>query len=202
METNQSISNANQLLGFCVIWTLWSKFIVLTLYIFCLFLKISYWEHNLYGNRNNQKPCMINENQRCKMVTLLKSLKKYLCANISDSHSIIHLLNQLFYIFLHLWLPLIFISVFSVYSIYLFICLMLSLLLSIYIIDWLYYCLFVDVFVVCYSSCFSIYSFRCSCSGSFICFILLLLVFLLQFISLLITFLLSHYSGICSYLVW
>ena len=30
---------------------------------------------------------MIKENQRCKMVTLLKSLEKYLHANILDSHS-------------------------------------------------------------------------------------------------------------------
>ena len=34
---------------------------------------------------------MTNEKQRCKMITLLKLLKKYLCTNISDSHSKINL---------------------------------------------------------------------------------------------------------------
>ena len=39
---------------------------------------------------------MINESQRCKMVTLLKSLKKYLCTNITDSHSRIHVTEFIF----------------------------------------------------------------------------------------------------------
>ena len=30
----------------------------------------------MHRNKNKQKPYMINENQGCKMVTLLKSLKK------------------------------------------------------------------------------------------------------------------------------
>ena len=38
-------------------------------------LKISLWEYNLYRNKNNQKPYMITENQRCKMVALLNLLK-------------------------------------------------------------------------------------------------------------------------------
>ena len=38
---------------------------------------------------------MINENQRCKTVTLLKSLEKYLCTYISDSHARILLLDGL-----------------------------------------------------------------------------------------------------------
>ena len=37
-------------------------------------LKISLWEYNLYRTRNNQS-YMISENQRCKTVALLKSLK-------------------------------------------------------------------------------------------------------------------------------
>ena len=39
-------------------------------------MKISLWEYNMHRNKNKQKPYMINENQGCKMVTLLKSLKK------------------------------------------------------------------------------------------------------------------------------
>ena len=38
-------------------------------------LKISYWEYNLYREKINQNPYMINKIQRCKMLTLLKSLK-------------------------------------------------------------------------------------------------------------------------------
>ena len=34
---------------------------------------------------------MTNEKQRCKMIALSKLVKKYLCTNISDSHSRIHL---------------------------------------------------------------------------------------------------------------
>ena len=29
----------------------------------------------MYKKKNDQNPCMINKNQRCKIVTLLKSLK-------------------------------------------------------------------------------------------------------------------------------
>ena len=44
--------------------------------VFCSsFWKISLREYNLYKNRNNQKPYVINKNQTCKMVALLKSLK-------------------------------------------------------------------------------------------------------------------------------
>ena len=51
-------------------------------------LKISFWgEYNLHRNRNNQKLYMINKNQRCKMVTSLKPLGKYLCTNILDSQN-------------------------------------------------------------------------------------------------------------------
>ena len=50
-------------------------------------LKISFLEYNLYRNRNNQKLYMINKNQRCKMVTSLKPLGKYLCTNILDSQN-------------------------------------------------------------------------------------------------------------------
>ena len=39
---------------------------------------------------------MMSENQRFKMVALLKSLK-YLCSNILDSHSRIHLKESLLY---------------------------------------------------------------------------------------------------------
>ena len=45
-------------------------------------------EYNLYRNKNNQKPYMINKNQGCKMVALSKSMKKYLFTNIYDSHSV------------------------------------------------------------------------------------------------------------------
>ena len=41
--------------------------------------------------KNNQNSCMINENQRCKMVYFIKIIEKYLCNNILDSHSRIHL---------------------------------------------------------------------------------------------------------------
>ena len=42
-----------------------------------VYLKISLREYNLYRNRNNQnqETYMRSENQRCKIVTLLKSLK-------------------------------------------------------------------------------------------------------------------------------
>ena len=42
-----------------------------------IYLKISLWEYNLYRNKNNQKPYMIDENQRCKIVASLKSLRKF-----------------------------------------------------------------------------------------------------------------------------
>ena len=37
LKAIRSISDENRLIGLCVIWTLWSKFIVLTLYMFYLF---------------------------------------------------------------------------------------------------------------------------------------------------------------------
>ena len=56
------------------------------IFILCLFsfiyvfLKLSFWEYNLYRHRNNQKPYMANENQGCKMAYFIKIIKNmFMC---------------------------------------------------------------------------------------------------------------------------
>ena len=45
-------------------------------------LKILLLEYNLNKNKDNQTPYMVNKSKRCKMITLLKSLKNINILNV------------------------------------------------------------------------------------------------------------------------